>query len=58
MGVAVWGVNGISPHLSKTLTLTYLNLAALGGLEPLYVGGSDITTLEKYWTSPADPISS
>ena len=47
MGAGLYGVNGISPHISKTLISIYVNPAMLYGLEALCLEESDYIELDR-----------
>jgi hypothetical protein len=48
MGAGFYGVNGISPHVSKQLLSIYVNPAVLYGLEAVKLEASDLKCLDRY----------
>jgi hypothetical protein len=58
MGAGLYGVNGISPHVSKTLITTYVDPAVLYGLEALCMSDSDLAALDKFQRSLLRQIQS
>ena len=48
MGAGMYGVNGISPHVSKKLISVYVDPAVLYGLEALCLAEDDLKALDRY----------
>ena len=47
MGAGLYGVNGVSPHVSKTLIATYVDPAVYYGLEAMTLSEADYQELDK-----------